>query len=331
MEDTIPTKRRRTGDSDDVDVQEVPLVRSTDYWFDDGNIILQVESTQFRVAKSVLSRHSSVFRDMFLVPLPADEPTVEDCPVVVLVGDTAQDWALFLGAMYPESLTVEAPSLALIAAILRLSKKYDFPVFHKDCVRRLKTEFPTTLMEYDNRRGRSWTSIKEADIYLHLLPFARDIGLHSIFPLAYACMVDKERYTYLHKILDVNNQSMDHKDRFACLLGIVKLQILQSTTTLRWLDLDPFSVSAVVPCDACIQEQKCVSAVKDIVHDGASTQPPHLWIISEWNEDWDEYLCRYCRDEARDAFNDGRKECWNKLPSMFGFPNWKTLRSMDFE
>jgi hypothetical protein len=92
-----PTKRRRTGDA-----TETSLVRSTEYWFYDGNIILQVESTQFRLAKSVLSMHSSVFRDMFMVPLPADEPTVENCPVVILTGDTAQDWTCFLGAIYPE-------------------------------------------------------------------------------------------------------------------------------------------------------------------------------------------------------------------------------------
>ncbi|KAF7365476.1 BTB domain-containing protein [Mycena venus] len=90
------TKRRRT---DDADAAGTPLVRSPEYWFD---IILQVESTQFRVAKSVLSKHSTVFRDMFMMPLPADEPTVENCPVVVLPGDTAKDWTLFLGAMYPQ-------------------------------------------------------------------------------------------------------------------------------------------------------------------------------------------------------------------------------------
>lgn len=95
--DAPPTKRRRTGDA-----TETPLVRSTEYWFYDGNIILQVESTQFRLAKSVLSMHSSVFRDMFMVPLPADERTVENCPVVILTGDTAQDWTCFLGAIYPE-------------------------------------------------------------------------------------------------------------------------------------------------------------------------------------------------------------------------------------
>ncbi|KAJ7037774.1 hypothetical protein C8F04DRAFT_952254, partial [Mycena alexandri] len=81
---------------------EAPLIRSAEYWFDDGNIILQVESTQFRLAKSTFSMHLSVFRDMFTLPLPANEPTIENCPVVVLPGDTAEDWTLFLGAIFPK-------------------------------------------------------------------------------------------------------------------------------------------------------------------------------------------------------------------------------------
>jgi hypothetical protein len=50
----------------------------------------------------MLSMHSTVFRDMFMMPLPADEPTVENCPIVVLSGDTAQDWTLLLGAIFPK-------------------------------------------------------------------------------------------------------------------------------------------------------------------------------------------------------------------------------------
>ncbi|KAJ7366518.1 hypothetical protein DFH08DRAFT_834681 [Mycena albidolilacea] len=76
MGDATRIKRRRI---DDGDASETPLVRSTEYWFDDGNIILQVESTQFRLTKGLLSMHSTVFRDMFMIPLPADEPTVENC------------------------------------------------------------------------------------------------------------------------------------------------------------------------------------------------------------------------------------------------------------
>lgn len=39
-------------------------------WLDDGNIILHVENTQFRVHRSVLAMNSMVFQDMFGIPQP---------------------------------------------------------------------------------------------------------------------------------------------------------------------------------------------------------------------------------------------------------------------
>ena len=76
------------------------LQRDEEFWFEDGSIVLQVESTQFRIAKTMFARHSNVFRDMLSLPLPADEPLVEGCPVVVLAGDKTKDWKCLLDAMY---------------------------------------------------------------------------------------------------------------------------------------------------------------------------------------------------------------------------------------
>ncbi|PPR04292.1 hypothetical protein CVT24_013407 [Panaeolus cyanescens] len=57
-------------------------------WFDDGSIVLQAGQTQFRIHKSLLARSSTVFNDMFLLPVPPEgaasdsEGIVEGCPVV---------------------------------------------------------------------------------------------------------------------------------------------------------------------------------------------------------------------------------------------------------
>jgi hypothetical protein len=40
-------------------------VKPSKPWFDDGNIILQAGSAQFKVYKELLCTHSEVFRDMF--------------------------------------------------------------------------------------------------------------------------------------------------------------------------------------------------------------------------------------------------------------------------
>ena len=77
------------------------LITRSKIWFDDGSVVIQAEQTQFRVHRSMLSRHSSVFRDMFSVPQPPgdQEPVIEGCSIVH-VSDSCQDWDNLLTLMY---------------------------------------------------------------------------------------------------------------------------------------------------------------------------------------------------------------------------------------
>ncbi|KAJ7465250.1 hypothetical protein FB451DRAFT_432988 [Mycena latifolia] len=320
MEDMPPTKRRRTG----ADAPETAFVRSEEYWFDDGNVILQVESTQFRLTKSILSLHSTVFRDMFMVPLPADEPTIENCPVVILTGDTPEDWTHLLGAMYPTRLPEGPPRIDLIAAVLRLGKKYDFQLFRQDCLRRLKTEFPTTLTEFDY--NANWELIEEEeDIWFSLLSLAREIDLHSILPSIYYHVVCSQNA--MRTVLNAKDESLSPADRLACLQGYVKLLELQSRTTMAWLDVDGMHI----PHAHCRHFDDCDDALKAIIHDMSKQARPKVWAVDQWQSDWGDDLCGGCRREAKDVFERGRKRCWKKLPSVFGLPVWEKLESLDFE
>jgi hypothetical protein len=84
-----------------------PLVKHTDLWFCDGSVILQADTTLFRVHKSQLSRRSIIFADMFTLPQPAvttthatlADETYEGCPIVKL-HDSAVDVANLLLALY---------------------------------------------------------------------------------------------------------------------------------------------------------------------------------------------------------------------------------------
>jgi hypothetical protein len=96
MSDELPSAKRQRTDSEST--ANAPLVRSK-IWMPYGDIILQAESTQFRVNRDILARHSTVFSDMFSVPQPPNEPTLEGCPIVH-VSDTAKDWELLLERLY---------------------------------------------------------------------------------------------------------------------------------------------------------------------------------------------------------------------------------------
>ncbi|KAJ6584638.1 hypothetical protein B0H19DRAFT_924925 [Mycena capillaripes] len=317
--------------TDDANLTEILLVRSSEYWFEDGNIVLQVNSTQFRLTKSMLAMHSSVFRDMFTMPLPANESTVENCPVVVLTGDSPHDWTLFLGVMYPNyrSLVNEAPRMELIAAILRLSRKYDFAMFRKDCIRRLKKEFPTTLKEYDDPHD-DWKLIQyEHGILLSIISLAREIGLLSILPLACCLMVTINNKIYLTRILNPEDASLNDSDRLVCLRGFANLLQLQSETTLAWLNVD--APQPHIPSLACRQNVTCIAAVKNIAFTMSRRNSPEICVIHRWNNNWGAGMCRSCGDKATEIYEAGRKVCWEKLPGAFGLPGWAELESLDIE
>ncbi|KAJ7725324.1 hypothetical protein B0H16DRAFT_1594531 [Mycena metata] len=268
--------------------------------------------------------HSSVFRDMCQLALPADEPMVEGCPVVILPGDTAEDWTLFLGVLYPKAYSTELPTVRLVAAILRLSKKYDFPRFREDCVRRLKQEFPTTFAEFDKVRSK-WTFFQdEVDTLLGILSLARDVDLHSIRPQLYCSIIEM----YMHAILDPKNTSLIPSDRFACLMGAVSLMKLQFTTTLSWLDFK--TKPPHIPSGTCTQHDKCSQGAKAIFLSIANPLPAY-WIFDKWNQRWDPHLCRACRSKAKEIYDAGRETCWKELPAAFGLPDWEELKALDFE
>ncbi|KAF7297675.1 BTB domain-containing protein [Mycena kentingensis (nom. inval.)] len=189
--DERPAKRPRPDDAEP-SPDSTPIVRSPDFWFDEGNIILQVESTQFRVMKSFLAMHSTVFRGMLLVPLPPYEPLVEGCPVVVLSGDTKEEWESMFAVMFPKM-----PDITHLAAVLRLSVKYDMAEFRKECCARLRVDFPATWKQFlKNREKTSWQcfTYEEDQCISQLIGPVREAGLYSTLPAMF--------YQLLLEILD---------------------------------------------------------------------------------------------------------------------------------
>ncbi|KAF7297706.1 BTB domain-containing protein [Mycena kentingensis (nom. inval.)] len=173
-----PAKRARD------QVSEAPeITRSPDYWLEDGSIVLQVESTQFRIAKTTLAKHSAVFQTMLSLPLPGDEPLIEGCPVVVLSGDSAVDWKHLLDVMHPKrsAFLPEHASADQLRAVLQLSKKYEMSELRQSAVEVLRSDCPATFDAYDKSpdgtgRGRSLRDI---------VAIARATGVYSALPVAF--------------------------------------------------------------------------------------------------------------------------------------------------
>lgn len=68
-------------------------------WLEDGNIVLQAESTRFKVLRSILCGHSSVFRGLLEIPQPEGQELVDGAPIVHL-SDSADEVKRVLRAMF---------------------------------------------------------------------------------------------------------------------------------------------------------------------------------------------------------------------------------------
>lgn len=72
-------------------------------WFDDGSLVIQASSVRYRVHRTIVCKHSSIFRDMVAMPQPGgtsdDENTFDGCPLVRL-SDSPDDLSVLLEAIY---------------------------------------------------------------------------------------------------------------------------------------------------------------------------------------------------------------------------------------
>ncbi|PIL26653.1 hypothetical protein GSI_11278 [Ganoderma sinense ZZ0214-1] len=134
--------------------------RDADMWFEDGNVIVIAQNIAFRFHKGVLSHHSQVFRDLFLVPQPSSSDaspidTLDGCPVV-RVSDTSYDFKELLRALYGGVSYLhpsKSASFPVLAALGRLAHKYQLDQLLDAVVQRLKRSFTTRLATWDRSGG----------------------------------------------------------------------------------------------------------------------------------------------------------------------------------
>ena len=82
------------------DVTEPHLTKCGEPSFGNGNIIIAVERTHFRVYREVLTSLSSVFANMFTNPQPTKANMQNyGCPVIEL-NSSAEDWEIILKAYF---------------------------------------------------------------------------------------------------------------------------------------------------------------------------------------------------------------------------------------
>ena len=109
-------KKRKLEEEPNNPQEPKEIIRSKRFWFDDGSVVLQIETVQFRVHRSFLAMHSPVFRDMFAFPRSKGAQSVDGCQLV-FIPDALKDWQELLLHLYGKTSMSALPGLEFKAKI----------------------------------------------------------------------------------------------------------------------------------------------------------------------------------------------------------------------
>ncbi|KAF7298011.1 BTB domain-containing protein [Mycena chlorophos] len=324
--DAPPAKRARTDD----DAPSTPI--RSDIWHYDGSVVLQAANTQFRVHWSVLTMHSSVFKDMYSVPQPdVAGPTVENCPVVEL-HDDPQDLEYVLKALYdPTLLSQQTLSFDIVSALVRLGRKYDFKNLRKAGTERLLFENPRTLDEFDalQKRGGTPRRVEYQKGYrFDVVNLLQDADIPSGLPHAYYQLVCTSPHTGMGHVRrsDGTYATLTPADMSRVALATQKLHNAQFRPgyTLSWLH-------ELSSADQCSSVQSCAEIrflfLQQLVTD--DTLFIALFTCPEQLTGLKSSFCARCANNMTEKVKAGRQRAWDELPGFFGLPSWDELKQSD--
>ncbi|KAL1677260.1 hypothetical protein EV122DRAFT_291298 [Schizophyllum commune] len=290
--DSRPGKRARTEDAN-----PGPIKRSEKIWFDDGNLVVQAEQTQFRVHKGVLAKHSIFFRDLKDVPQPDTADTsVDGCPVVVLQ-DEAEAVEYMLVVIYDTAYAGRFRTLKELSWALQMGHKYLVPALFNNAAERLQVYFPCALKDWHS--GVDELELHEYEAYYDCVIFefydvVKRVGLHRSLPAL--CF----HYTDLCTLVSFSarycgRMALKAEDRITLLMGRARILRAQTDYSLQWLG-SSWNNPQCQTRKACRQAR--------FVLEGWET----FSCVSK--------LCLSCQDKCKEAHDEGRRRFWmTYLPS----------------
>ncbi|KAI0049541.1 hypothetical protein FA95DRAFT_1604350 [Auriscalpium vulgare] len=156
-----------------------------DLWFDDGSIILQSPTASFRVHRSILSFHSQVFRDMFVVSAPVEDAMVDGVPVVHVQDDAESLFQLLKALYFPRHIRKgTAMEMSLVVLLIEMATKYMVDFLRDELVSHLRLLFPSTLEDYLKTWEAPLKDICCKTDGLYAVEVAVKFGIPEILPMA---------------------------------------------------------------------------------------------------------------------------------------------------
>ncbi|KAG7086238.1 hypothetical protein E1B28_002209 [Marasmius oreades] len=300
------------------------------FWFYDGSIVLNVEDTLFRVHKTILATHCEVFDTVFSIPQQASlkEERIEECAVVNLTGDKAEDVNDLLNALYFSSHfdQLHVPEaepdamLKFVSGILRLSTKYLNHTLRKKCISILHSYIPVTFEEYKQHAARSLRRFK-SDTLMACARLAQETNVPTILPYLFYCIARLSP----QRILKGDPGDICWRDKTICQIGRERLRHAEMSMSHSFL-------LAFVPAAKCKTIFLCSAARgphaawHSLEGSGKSSNP-----LKEFGKWKDLNVCEECIEFCKDAHKEGRTAVWECLPALFEMERWEVLKKREDE
>jgi hypothetical protein len=188
----------------------------------------------------------------------------------------------------------------------------------------LTAAFPSTLDQYDANGIQQITF--ETSLPFDVVCLAREAGIHCILPAAYYryCEIFAEDGV-LEGITrpDGTLSTLSVQDQRAVMKGWHRLLQKQPSNTFQWMmfeledDREWFTA-----CEA--RKPGCTFARKDLLCKFYPMES-ECRALQSWDPNWEVDMCSPCAELCKITHAHGRATIWEKLPSVFGLPNWDKL------
>ncbi|KAJ7061820.1 hypothetical protein C8F01DRAFT_1138437 [Mycena amicta] len=300
------------------------LVRCEDLWFSDCGLVIRAEKTVFRVSRDVMAFHSPIFRDMLALPTPASAESFEGCPLVSLP-DTAEDVTYFLKALIHYdffSPQVDQNPFDVLAAILRMTHKYEVAPLRKHALAQLSTLFPTTLPLAQSTHSVLQSTQEPLLEMTQVIILARQLRLDWILPLAFyeLCRTGEER--------GVLDSELTTDDKYLWVIGCRTLGTNEMRRMLDYL----WNPLVIEGCQSksdsgCLRMRFLMRRIIEGVREFSAQGIPRFPLDDVFNLDafTEGKVCSTCHEYMKGAYATAVQAFWDRLPGLFDLPAWDEL------
>jgi hypothetical protein len=217
--------------------------------------------------------------------------------------------------------------LKVIAAFLRLGKKYEITQLRLEATTRLTHDFPSTLDKWDHVSNDYELVEEYPGLPYDIISLAREQGLYAILPAVFYIIIIRLDLDSAYDPIqrgDGSTAVLSAEDHIMCTRAWWQLIRDQAELTFSWLDTNgSWKGECNFPC--ITYRNGFRSALFPVEF------PPILdcKALCGWDSDWEDILCENCARTAQKLHEDGRAEIWRKLPLYFGLPAWEELLKSD--